>query len=57
MKHEITLIKQHARNGRYIGMVTRVTFPDGRQVTFMERLPKGLAIQQAQQLLAREEIR
>ena len=57
MKPEITLIKQHARNGRYIGMVTRVTFPDGRQVTFMERLPKGLAIQQAQQLLAREETR
>ena len=54
MKPEVTLVKHHAANGHYIGMVTRVTLPDGRQVTFMERLPKGLAIQQAQQVLARE---
>jgi hypothetical protein len=36
-----------AANGRHIRMATRVTFPDGEVVTFLERLGKRAAIAQA----------
>lgn len=36
-----------AQNGRHIRVATKVTFPDGYEVKFMERMPKGEAIKQA----------
>lgn len=44
---KVDLVKQYASNGRYVRMATRVTFPDGKEVRFMDRLPKGEAIKQA----------
>jgi hypothetical protein len=39
--------------GRHIRIATKVTLEDGRQVTFMERMPKGKAIAQAREVVAR----
>ncbi len=40
-------------NGRHIRMATRVMFPDGRKVEFMERTSKRDAIRQALRELSR----
>lgn len=40
-------------SGRPIRQATRVRFPDGRVVSFMDKVPKGEAIKQAEELLRR----
>jgi hypothetical protein len=57
METTVTLVRQVASNGKHIRMATRVAFADGKVVTFMERLPKGLAIKQAEMVVARDEAR
>ena len=39
-----------ARNGRHIRMATKVTYADGREVRFMEKMGKREAIRQAEAL-------
>lgn len=52
-KTTVTLVDQFASNGRYARKASRVTFSDGRTVTFCERIAKRVAIAQAEQFLAR----
>lgn len=40
-------------SGRPIRQATRVRFPDGRVVAFMDKMPKGEAIKQAEEYLRR----
>jgi hypothetical protein len=44
---KVETVQMVAGNGRQIRKVTRVTLETGRVVTFMERLSKRAAIQQA----------
>jgi hypothetical protein len=48
----VHLIDQFAANGRYIRKATQVRFATGETVTFMERMPKGRAIQVATRWVA-----
>lgn len=43
----------YANNGRYIRKATIVDFGNGIEVRFVDRLPKGQAITQAEAFLAR----
>ena len=54
MANTITVetVKLAAANGRRIRLATKVTI-DGRSVTFMERMSKGRAIEQAREVLAK----
>jgi ABC-type Zn2+ transport system substrate-binding protein/surface adhesin len=45
-----------ASNGRHIRKATKVTFADGRTVSFIEKMSKQRAIQQAQLQLLSDEI-
>lgn len=44
----VSTFRLTARNGRHIRIATKVTFEDGTEVKFMERMPKGEAIRQAE---------
>lgn len=46
--------KLYATNGRLIRTATKVVWPDGYEVKFMERMPKRSAIAQAREVRARE---
>lgn len=53
-KPKVTTYLRVAANGRRIGKATRVTFPDGRKVDWMELLPAKVAIAQSIAHLERE---
>ena len=50
---KVTEYNLKSKNGRHIRRATKVTFPDGYEVRFIERMPKGAAIKQATELRAR----
>jgi hypothetical protein len=50
---KVETVKLVAANGRAIRLTTRVVLENGQEVTFMERMPKGKAIAQAREVVAR----
>lgn len=42
-----------AKNGRHIRMATKVVFPDGFEVKFMDKMPKAEAIRQAENFISK----
>lgn len=50
MKNTAATYKLYASNGRYIRQATKVTLADGRVVKFLDKMPKGQAIRQAQEV-------
>ena len=55
MKPTVTTYNLFAGNGRHIRKATKVIFPDGKEIRFLERVGKKLAIREA--LRHREEAR
>ncbi len=53
MKIKVELVSQYTGTGKYIRKATKVTFPNGKSVTFTERVPKKMAIEQAERILKR----
>jgi hypothetical protein len=51
---KVTEYNLKASNGRHIRKATKVTFPDGYEVRFIERMPKGEAVKQAEAIRARD---
>lgn len=41
------------KTGKHIRKATKVTFPDGYEVRFIERMPKAAAIRQAVEIRAK----
>lgn len=54
MNEKVELYEMYAPNGRYIRKATKVTLSNGRVVKFMDRMPKGQAINQAFKIELRE---
>lgn len=50
---KVETVKLVAVNGRAIRLATRVVLEDGRMVTFMERMSKRAAIEQAREVVSR----
>ena len=54
--HTVETIQLTAATKRPIRRATRVRRSDGREVVFLERMPRGEAIRQAAAIFAREEV-
>lgn len=53
MNATVQTYRLQASNGRHIRIATKVVFADGFVVRFIERMPKGAAIRQAEEVRAK----